>query len=93
MKYIVFQRKLGSDMHQEIPVLFPECLTHSEFAKAVTAEGSELHGAVVVSAGFVSSMCLSAQCHGESTSLGIGSRGKKDDLLIQSMDYFHGVVG
>lgn len=80
-------------MRQEVPVMFPEFLTHSEFAKALTAEGSELQGATVVSAGFVSRVCEIAQCHGESTSLGIGSRGDKDDLLIQGIDYFHGLVG
>lgn len=67
MKYVMFETTEG----QKLPVIFPECLTHSLMAMCVAA-GIEVcinSKAVAVSAGFVE-LGLGAEVHGESESLG-----------------------
>jgi len=86
MKYIVLRVQ-----DQELPVIFPEQMIHSLVAEALSKMPS-MAGAVPVSAGQLSSLDIGSGCHGNSTTLGLSSRGVQDDQLIQMMDYLHGIV-
>lgn len=87
MKYVVFKRK-----DREFPVLFPDILVHSMVAESLTAKHGPLHGWQPVSAGFLSSLNVPAECHGSSETLKLKSRGDADSKLIATVDYTHGVV-
>ena len=92
MKYIVFRKRYGSrsDLEQEIPIIFPDQLTHSVMAEVIS-RNPEMRGALPISAGFVSSLDMKAECHGESETLGLKSR-PEDSNLINMFDYMRGIV-
>lgn len=83
MKYIVLQTDAGL----ELPVLFPELLTHKDVAVRLQAL-PELRGSVIVSGGFASIGPYGPMCHGESISLDVKSRGAIDDKLLACMPTF-----
>lgn len=91
MKYVVFKRE-HRGVVRELPVLFPEALVHAEVAKWLTSARGPLAGYSAVSAGFLSSLNVPAECHGKSDSLGLVSRGDEDSRLIAVVDYTHGIV-
>lgn len=94
MKYIVMQVPVKGmkGVVREMPIIFPEALTHALVAAALERHCPELKGSRPVSAGFISSLDVRAACHGKSESLGnLQSRGQVDDQLICTVDYTHGV--
>lgn len=84
MKYIVLKVKIDATLSVELPVVFPNILVHANVAKALQAL-PELKGASVVGAGEYTH--TEGACSGESTSLGIKSRGDVDELLLTMSDY------
>lgn len=94
MKYVVMQIKKHGII-RELPIIFPEALSHCDVAAALERHCPELKGSKPVSAGFLSSMSSSEPkaCHGESLTLGkLKSRGEVDDRLMVTLDYTHGIV-
>ena len=86
MKYIVF---LSAENDREIPIIFPSTLVHLDVAKVM----SKVVGtSKVTAAGELSSLDIDATCHGESTTIGIKSRGEVDSRLIAAYDYSFGMV-
>ena len=91
MKYIMFRRQVG-DMQQDIPVMFPNTLNHSEVAEALK-NAVRVNGGpdpVVVGAGEV--ILAGATCVGSSESLGVKSRGRVDARIIDYGEYTGGWV-
>ena len=87
MKYIVFEKTILG-MKQEIPIIFPNLLVHLDVAKALT---KVVETSRIVAAGEFSSLDIDAEVGGKSTSIGIKSRGKKDEILIAYCDYTGGM--
>lgn len=79
MKYIVY---IG-DFGLEIPVIFPDFVNHNEiipkFKKAVSAGIINLHEEEDENG----ENQITAFCSGQSISLGIKSRGKEDNELVE----------
>lgn len=95
MKYIVISVKFGG-MERELPFIFPDAIVHAQMFQYMSHQMTMRHDAnsvTCVAAGFLSSVGVgtAGQCHGESESLGIKSRGEEDDKLIMMLDYTHGV--
>lgn len=93
MKYIVLSAELGRGHSIELPIIFPDVLVHAQVAEHMLSLVRSTHGTskvTVVSAGILSSLEFEGGCHGESTTLNIKSRGKKDDHLIKMHDYGSG---
>lgn len=90
MKYIIFQSKVGM-ITRELPVIFPDALIHKEIADAIVAHNADLK-LRPIAAGQCNSLEMLCQCYGESTTLGMRSRGNIDSKLIAAMDYLHGIV-
>jgi len=100
MKYVVIEvidHYPTGDIVREIPFIFPASIVHSEMEMSIhrmlrreRADG-RLRELNTVSAGFLSSFEFTGNCYGDSKSIGVGSRGMEDTLLIQSIDYTHGV--
>jgi hypothetical protein len=89
MKYIVLEQDLGEGLKREVPIVFPNCLTHSLVAQAMV-KSEELTGARPIAAGFID---MDANvCFGESESLKLKSRDIKDRLLLDTHDFLHGLV-
>ncbi len=88
MKYIVMKATLHG-MEREFPIVFPDHFVHSEFVEMVKKHAG-FENAVPVSAGFISSMCLTG-FNGKSESLNIKSR-VTDKITIPFHDYNHGIV-
>lgn len=57
MKYIVMQVKTGGIL-RELPIVFPEALTHATVAAALERHCPELRGSKPVAAGFLSCMAV-----------------------------------
>ena len=89
MKYIVLRTKFKS-ITQLMPVIFPNHWVHSQVAASLIhmCGVKQNKEAEIVSAGFWDSV---NGCHGESTSLGVKSRGVEDTELIATHDYTHGL--
>jgi hypothetical protein len=87
MKYVMFERKLGKDV-QRLPVLFPTQIVHSMLAESLI--DGPLKGWTPVSAGETYVSC--GPTHGKSTTLGLQSVAE-DRVVINSIDYFHGLGG
>jgi hypothetical protein len=86
MKYVMLKRRLGADMHQLIPIIFPNALVHSDVAEALAAA---LPVPVeIVSAGSV--ILNDAVCGGNSESLGLSAE-PGDAEIINFNDYLHGL--
>lgn len=95
MKYVVFKLTQGkgrSAIIREIPVIFPDALTHALVAESLVNGNGELKGSVPIAAGFLSSLAIRGECAGKSESLGLKSREAEDEQLICTVDYTHGVV-
>lgn len=95
MKYIVIQ-VTTKDIVRELPFLFPDAIVHAQMFQYMQHQMTMHHNAdsvACVAAGFTSSIGVgtAGQCHGESESLGIKSRGEEDDKLIMMLDYTHGI--
>lgn len=92
MKYIVVSISMGPNLVKEIPIIFPNDLVHANVFEAIKTM-KHLGEAKIVSAGELSSLGITSECHGQSTSLkGVVSRETTDTKLIQNYDYFHGLV-
>lgn len=94
MKYVMIRVALRG-MHRDIPVIFPDIMTHSAVAeKMVEALNADHPRATVrpISAGFVSSLDCRVDCHGKSESLNMQSRGSLDGEIIRCHDYSHGLT-
>jgi hypothetical protein len=90
MKYIIMRITTeGTDHILEVPIVFPELLTHSiiaeHMAPALRAH-FERSTVVPVRAGFVSSMSSEGECYGASKTLGLSSD-EDDGRLISMCDY------
>lgn len=96
MKYIVIRTTLGGVV-RELPFIFPNCIIHEDAFKMMSeaiklSTGEKAGECVAVSAGETSCMKPGSDCHGDSETLRIKSRGDVDDSLIYSLDYSHGIV-
>lgn len=89
MKYIVLEQIIGDGLKREIPIIFPNALTHAIVAECMM-KSEELVGAVPIAAGFLD--IDTENCYGESESLKLQSRGQQDRLLIDCHDYLNGIV-
>lgn len=89
MKYVVIQAMVGS-LVREIPVIFPNDLSHVDVAKAIILGCKEVQCGVPISAGFINSFELDASTHGHSITLNLDAR-QEDQELIRMCDYvrFH----
>lgn len=92
MKYIVFRTEFSNGLIREFPVLFPSDLTHSDVSLALIANCIELKNAKPVGAGEISCTDIHPTCHGQSSTLGVKSRGKLDNVAFTMRDYNHGMV-
>lgn len=94
MKYIMLEFTIGTSTKVNYPVIFPEQLTHSEVAKhmihMITRDFKVKDEVKVISAGQTIVDVLG--CSGRSETLGISSREKADEWIINQMDYMHGIV-
>lgn len=72
-KYIVYNNALAG----ETPIVFDNIIAHNVIASSLTTNKDD-----IVAAGFVEFDDSGAYCGGESTSLKVKSRGKKDAELI-----------
>lgn len=104
MKYVVLAVTDHSgigEMTRHVPIIFPDMLTHSEVAKAITrtlraeVPDGRMRDIQPVSAGFLSSLVISDGkkpiCHGFSESMNLASRPVEDSALIATYDYLHGI--
>lgn len=97
MKYIVFEATHGEGpaaIAHEVPIIFPNNLTHQVMAVRVERHVKQAYGGdkcqvKVIAAGEITVM---GQCFGKSETLGLSSRGEEDSSLINTFDYFHGIV-
>lgn len=91
-KYIVVQ--VGVDVKREWPIIFPDMLVHSQMAETIKTHLMRNHKMTgrIVAAGTVSFFGGEVNCHGESETLEIESRGEEDNSLIKMFDYLHGIV-
>lgn len=85
MKYVVIRAKMGN-LTREIPIIFPNDLTHKDVARAVVKMIPEAKDGVPVSAGEVNSFALGAKPFGKSVTLGLSAR-PEDEQLIAMCDY------
>jgi hypothetical protein len=76
MKYLI----AAFHVFQELPVIFPAFVGHNEMAEALHRKNAK-----VVSAGFARfDRNGRIRCYGTSVSLGLDSRGKRDEEVIES---------
>lgn len=85
MKYIVFKQQHESGGTLLVPIVFPDMLVHSMVAEALLA--GPLKDFVPDSAGFLSSLSVDANCHGESESLKLKANPERDIPLLKMADY------
>ena len=85
MKYVIIRRHVTGDIWQEVPIIFPEILTHKEVADS----GTKILSGTVVSAGFCSFLLECA--FGKSVSLDIESR-KNDLAMMNSYGIHQGII-
>lgn len=92
MKYIVMQRKIGDDMIQEIPIIFPDVLVHKHVAMALLRLPGNPYNFInkVASAGTIEYSDAEFTCSGNSSTLKISSRGEVDEQLILNCEYGRG---
>lgn len=90
MKYVMFQKQ-GNVMVIHTPIIFPDRLVHLDVANHMCGiPGSPLFGHRPVSAGFFSSLGLSANVYGESESLKLASNPRDAEFITMS-DYGGGM--
>lgn len=90
MKYIVLAVR-SNNLVREMPIVFPNALSHCDVAEALSMCCPELKDAKIVSAGELSSMSFEGGCHGNSSTTGAKSREEEDDRLLMTHDYMHGI--
>ena len=93
MKYIVLEAKLGEDLMQKIPIIFPNFLVHSDVAKYVAGllikQYKRDPEITVASAGFINLKV--EKCFGESETCKKAAD-LDDEFLINSYDYTAGLT-
>ena len=97
MKYLVFEATHGEGsaaIVHEIPIIFPDSLTHKVMAVRIEGHVKQAYGGdkcqvKIIAAGSITVM---GQCFDKSDTLGVSSRGEEDSSLINTFDYFHGIV-
>jgi len=93
MKYIVCRVRKHRKIFLDIPVVFPDLLVHAvmfeHVRNALLAQWPSRQGYSIrpLSAGSIASIENFGECHGESESLGVKSRGKLDTELVRMADY------
>ena len=110
MKYIIIQYvqgpRDGEAITRELPILFPNGLTHANVAEymqhAIREESTGRKSGTqnehfardfkVVGAGELASFALDPMCGGKSETLDVESRGIADSSAIKMIDYSHGIV-
>lgn len=86
MKYVIIRTKMpNSNLIRELPIIFPNDLTHAEVAAAILRGVTEARGGIPISAGTINSFDMGIP-HGGSATLGMNSR-VKDEKIIQLCDY------
>ena len=88
MKYIIIEEQIG-DIKRETPIIFPDHLVHSDVVKHILPIMQGIN-CKVVSAGTIDFGSIIVS--GRSETLNINSRGYLDELLIDTYNYFHGIV-
>lgn len=93
MKYIVIRTKVGS-LTKDIPIIFPNDLSHVDVANAVIEKVPEAKDGKPVSAGAISSTAIDADMVSPegSVSLKMKRGNERDGIMIQLYDYVHGFV-
>lgn len=90
--YLVLSLKHG-DIEYQMPIIYPDKLVHRAVSDAMCKVlVDHLPGATAapVSAGSIEISVES--CSGQSTSLGLPSRGEEDEHLIDCFPYLHGIT-
>ena len=87
MKYIIVEVGPKS-LRRKLPIMFAQALVHKDMFDMLKGKDSTT---TIISAGFIDSIEIGAECHGKSISLNVKSRGTVDTALIQMHDYFHGL--
>lgn len=89
MKYIMIEQKVG-EITRKIPIIFPDILIHKDIADAIIPILSKMGESKIVSAGnFNNFMC--DYTIGKSSTLNIEAN-VDDAEIINSYDYFHGII-
>lgn len=91
MKFVIIQSPAHGSLVREMPVIFPNDLSHSDVVKALLRL-KELQKGKVVSAGFVNSFDLNCSPHGKSVSLGGLCTRPGDEQLLTMVDYHKHVI-
>lgn len=89
MKYVMFTMDFCGET-RDVPIIFPDMLSHIDVAMAVQSVCPELENATPISAGFVNSMDISVTPRDKSVTLGLASRTQDGDT-IRLYDYWHGM--
>lgn len=84
MKYILYSKNLGEGSAIHIPVIFSNFIVHSDMHKMIT-KGMMYGELEPISAGEISPIGM--RCTGESTTMGLKSRGDIDTQIIMMIDY------
>jgi len=87
VKYVILQVTQGT-LKRELPVIFPDCVCHDDMALWFSQALPNVEKVKAVSAGFCA---LRVNTEGKSETLGLSSR-PVDDRLINTFDYYHGIV-
>lgn len=87
--YIVLSIPMGENLVREVPIMYPDFLVHEDVANAIKAVPG-MENSTVVSAGSADLGVMS--CSGRSTTLNLESRGRDDEVLINSYPYAHGIT-
>ena len=85
--YIIFKKEIGGVV-RELPVIYPDMLSHSDVAKSMSVVPG-MKGFTPVSAGQL--QLVAESCSGQSRTLNLSSREDDDQRLINSFPYAHGV--
>lgn len=91
MKYVMFEIRHDSIVIN-VPIMFPDSLVHSLVADEMQRvfKKHRWPNARVVSAGSVTGID-DVYTSGESETLGVASRGKRDQRIIENYDFLHGI--
>ncbi len=86
MKYVIIRADMGDNMERELPILFPNDLSHDQVARAILATCPEARDGRVVSAGLVNSFDVAVTPSGHSATLKLAPR-DEDVRIIAMCDY------
>lgn len=92
MKYVIMACHFGGT-EREMPFIFPDMIVHDHMKTYATHLLNSYKATHIecVSAGFCNFIMDEVNCSGESESIGVKSRGERDNILIQGFNYSHGV--